>query len=296
MASITCTAASGNVVRESGSTLGCSAIPVTAPMVNTTGTLSMTDFVASGGSHAAGKVPDPGATAGTAAYLREDSTWVNPWLDASSLHLYDEFCGKWSNSPFITGGSGAGNAVGDVNGPGASHPCMGKLSTGTTTTGIAGMEMVQTVDDNNITLGTDAFTLQWGVQVPTLSTAGEEFIVRCGFCDRNTAACAGGDYFEYDRLSSTAWRIVTNNGATTKATTGNTVTAGQTDQLKIVVNAANSSVAFFIAGSQVTGSPLTTTLPGNVTIGCQIQKSAGTTSRDVYVDYVQAYQKIAASR
>lgn len=34
-------------------------------------------FVASGGSHATGLVPDPGATAGTAGLLREDSTWVD---------------------------------------------------------------------------------------------------------------------------------------------------------------------------------------------------------------------------
>ena len=35
-------------------------------------------MVASGASHAAGVVPDPGATAGTARYLREDGTWVQP--------------------------------------------------------------------------------------------------------------------------------------------------------------------------------------------------------------------------
>ena len=33
---------------------------------------------ASGASHAAGAVPDPGATAGTTKYLREDGTWVAP--------------------------------------------------------------------------------------------------------------------------------------------------------------------------------------------------------------------------
>jgi len=35
-------------------------------------------MVASGGSHAAGIVPDPGATAGTTKFLREDATWVVP--------------------------------------------------------------------------------------------------------------------------------------------------------------------------------------------------------------------------
>jgi hypothetical protein len=35
-------------------------------------------FGASGASHAAGNVPDPGTTAGTTRYLREDATWVVP--------------------------------------------------------------------------------------------------------------------------------------------------------------------------------------------------------------------------
>jgi len=35
-------------------------------------------FVASGASHAGGTVPDPGATAGTENFLREDATWAVP--------------------------------------------------------------------------------------------------------------------------------------------------------------------------------------------------------------------------
>jgi hypothetical protein len=35
-------------------------------------------FVASGATHAAGIVPDPGATAGTTRFLREDATWAAP--------------------------------------------------------------------------------------------------------------------------------------------------------------------------------------------------------------------------
>lgn len=38
-------------------------------------TLAITDFVASGASHARGTVPDPGVTAGTTKFLREDATW-----------------------------------------------------------------------------------------------------------------------------------------------------------------------------------------------------------------------------
>lgn len=41
-------------------------------------------FVASGASHAAGAVPDPGATAGTTRFLREDATWATPAGGSSS--------------------------------------------------------------------------------------------------------------------------------------------------------------------------------------------------------------------
>lgn len=45
---------------------------------------ALVPFVGSGSSHKAGLVPDPGATAGTSKYLREDGTWSTPGVDASS--------------------------------------------------------------------------------------------------------------------------------------------------------------------------------------------------------------------
>jgi hypothetical protein len=53
----------------------------TAPIVSsgsTTPTISITDFVASGASHARGAVPDPGASAGSTKFLREDATFAVP--------------------------------------------------------------------------------------------------------------------------------------------------------------------------------------------------------------------------
>lgn len=41
-------------------------------------TIAVSDFVASGASHARGTVPDPGASAGTTRFLREDATWAAP--------------------------------------------------------------------------------------------------------------------------------------------------------------------------------------------------------------------------
>lgn len=48
---------------QAGDTLPVAALPV---------------MVASGGSHAAGAVPDPGAGSGTTKFLREDASWQVP--------------------------------------------------------------------------------------------------------------------------------------------------------------------------------------------------------------------------
>src|SRR5574340_889053 len=66
------------------------AAPITATPSNpitTTGTIGITDFVASGASHARGSVPDPGAVAGTTKFLREDATWAVPAGGSGSVSI-----------------------------------------------------------------------------------------------------------------------------------------------------------------------------------------------------------------
>lgn len=53
----------------------------TAPIVSSGGAnpaISISTFVGSGASHARGAVPDPGASAGTVKFLREDASWQVP--------------------------------------------------------------------------------------------------------------------------------------------------------------------------------------------------------------------------
>ena len=51
---------------------------------NTSTDIAVPTFVASGSGHAAGLVPDPGASAGSTKYLREDATWDVPSGGGSS--------------------------------------------------------------------------------------------------------------------------------------------------------------------------------------------------------------------
>jgi hypothetical protein len=59
-----------------GNNTGGSAVPTALTGAQATALLSA--FVASGASHAKGLVPDPGSSAGTTKFLREDSTWSVP--------------------------------------------------------------------------------------------------------------------------------------------------------------------------------------------------------------------------
>lgn len=52
--------------------------PITGGTITSTGTIAISDCVASGASHARGAVPDTPAVAGTLKYLREDCTWASP--------------------------------------------------------------------------------------------------------------------------------------------------------------------------------------------------------------------------
>jgi hypothetical protein len=61
-------------------------------------------FVASGASHAAGLVPDPPSTAGTAKYLREDATWARPsqlwiWSQTAAAAISSVATGTGTFSP-----------------------------------------------------------------------------------------------------------------------------------------------------------------------------------------------------
>ncbi len=61
-------------------------------------------FRASGAAHALGYVPDPGVTAGTVKYLREDATWVD--LATPGTGLFVLKAGDTMSGPLIVTGSG----------------------------------------------------------------------------------------------------------------------------------------------------------------------------------------------
>ena len=74
-------------------------------------------FGASGSAHAQGAVPDPGATAGSTRYLREDGSWMVPPVGGT-------LSAQNANAIAITGGTIDGTVIG------ATTPSTAKLSAG----------------------------------------------------------------------------------------------------------------------------------------------------------------------
>jgi hypothetical protein len=75
---------------------------------------------ASGASHAAGMVPDPGATAGATRYLREDASWAVPPGGGAVVSVFGRTGAVVFTAAEIMGASGAAHALGVVPDPGAT--------------------------------------------------------------------------------------------------------------------------------------------------------------------------------
>lgn len=111
-------------------------------------------------------------------------------------------------------------------------------------------------------VGGGEITLQWYSKLGILSNGTNGYVCRIGFGDAGTGSVANGMYFQYtDIFNSGNWQL--ENGQASSYTTVNTTTAADTNWhiFKIVINAAGTSVAFYIDGVEVTNSPLTTKIP-----------------------------------
>jgi hypothetical protein len=118
-----------------------------------------------------------------------------------------------------------------------------------------------------IALGSGELICNWIIQLTALSGGGNTYIFSCGLADTTTLGngtdtFVDGIYFQYtDTINSGNWTI--NSTSSSVTTTANTSTTVTTDfvTLSMMVNAAGTSVSYFVNGIQVSGSPLTTNIP-----------------------------------
>ncbi len=112
----------------------------------------------------------------------------------------------------------------------------------------------------SIVLGNGILTIEYVVMVEALTASTS--IVGMGIGNL-AAEPTSGIYFLYaSGTNSGQWVGKTANASSrSSANSANAVVAGQWDRLKIVVNAAATSVSFFVNGTEITNSPLAANIP-----------------------------------
>lgn len=166
-------------------------------------------------------------------------------------------------------------------------------STGTTTTGRAGIyAMCDTSGQGSFTpTGTGAFIFEARVKLTTLSDGTNTYICAVGSNQGVHSAFPGnnGYYFRYTHgTNSGKWQAVTDTGSLQTSTDTGVIADTSYAIFRIEVNAANTSVAFYINNTLVATN--TTNIPSSSSIcniGAGLLKSAGTTARTIEVDYLR---------
>lgn len=181
--------------------------------------------------------------------------------------------------------SGTGAAVAKINATSGNAVGVLQLSTGTTTTGRAGVDSWNS--SNTFPYAQGVVEFESRVRLPSLSTVSDEYSVALGHCINSGASLVNdGCAFTYNRLSTGAnWQAISRaGGSQTTLDTGVAVAANTWQKLGFVVNAAGTSVEFFIDGVSV-GTISTNVATVASREGAWILKSAGTTARLLQLDY-----------
>lgn len=235
----------------------------------------------------------------------EQPVWTEGSISPSKQwEVYEEFAGcggSTSVGDWVYFSSGTGATVSNTDGT-ANHPTQCRLLTGTTTTGRASASYTNDATGKGILFGGGPLALEVVLQPRTLcDSVTNVCTIRCGFIDSVVGESTDGAFFKFDPAASANWRIVTaNNSTLTEQDSSPAVAVADTTWVKlgISVNAAATSVSYTIngaaAGSIATNIP---TGAGRTTsLGCLILKSAGTTTREVWLDYLHARQTFTTPR
>lgn len=183
-----------------------------------------------------------------------------------------------------------------------------QLKTGTTATGVAGIHIGEPVYYASLVVGGGVISYKTSINIETLSTVSERFWVGVGYKDGifGNLGIANAICFIYDEggvitgnTASPNWKIVTcNSSVRTFTDTGVAVSGGAWVKLEILINADATSVEFFI--NNVSVGTISTNIPSGISktmiINNQILKTIGTTSRNLYMDYVTYKQTFTTPR
>lgn len=143
----------------------------------------------------------------------------------------------------------------------------------------------------------DNYYIRQNVQINTLATAAQDYVVVLGFMNDEVADPTQGAYFEYNRaVNGDFWTCITNSGGSKTTTiTSNATIASQFYNLNISVR-GNGIIDFYI--NDIVVASHTTNIP-SVSCGIMLvmRKTAGTTNITSFaIDQFLFYAKLNTNR
>lgn len=221
--------------------------------------------------------------------------------------LADDFCTSatasllgWGNAVASSGAVSTNVGAGFTNL--STHPGQILLSTGSASaSGSALLRLSASGNDRGpFTAGGGAITATWDIYISTLSDGTDTYTIYAGLTSGSDFSEPNdGYYFVYSHgVNSGNWQVKT--AAAGSRTTGNSTTAvtGSTwYRLKIIVDAGNSSVSFYVDDVLLTNGTISATMPTQrFGASVAIIKSVGTAARTVALDLFTFYQELTTSR
>lgn len=236
-----------------------------------------------------------GSAAGTWDFTVTDYT-PNANL-ANSSSVFDDFLAGTA-----TGVSTLGNlrwtifegGTGNVTQPSANTD---NLHIGVGNLAVSAVSDIASLAIADIRLGGGQFIIEMLVRVGALGTGTQNYVLQCGLGNNETVTTdpTNGLFFEYSQAGSTLWRVKNTASSTTTTTASTvTVTANSWYKLKMIINAAGTSVQYYISpaggGIATLMATVTTNIPTsttNIRPFFKIRKTVGATADSFDVDYFQ---------
>ena len=224
----------------------------------------------------------------TAFELYTPSSGGGSYYDPTYWEYYDHFHHTSNISGLNYTISNSGTGSGGASQPSeADHPGVWRVSCGTTTTGFANLNHVQSTSWFYFNDG--AIVFEAWVKLPTsLSDGTDNYIVRSGLGQSTSGDGNNGAFFKYNHaLNSGNWTFIMRAGGADvlSINTGTAAAANTWVRLKFTIAASTQAAEVFINGTSVgSGTPSSTIGSQLVGLMHQVVKSAGTTTEHFYID------------
>lgn len=224
-------------------------------------------------------------------------------LRRARLANFFDFENGITGTPFLFYGTNSSSISSSIVSPASSCALITALGAAGTRAAIHMMEDPPTSSRGRIyysALG--ALTFECQIRVNSLSTLTEEYELRVGMADRADLTDTNFIGFVYRRLTSVNWIVRAKKASsTTDTTTAVAVSAGSFVTLRFEVNAAGTSVDFYI-NDVLRGTISTSNVPNTVSnimspvIAINIITSAGAIAKLFYIDWLSYDVRLTTPR